>query len=386
MNGTIQTKAERLNYYAVLDYIDEATGERKRPWINTNIPIKGNNKRKAQDRLKEIMLEYEEKISQNVNLSNDILFVDYLQEWLENYKASIAEVTYDSYKRIINGQIIPFFKPKKLKVQEVTPLHIQQYITFKLKSISPNTIRKHLWNISKCLDSAVRLNIITTNPVKRVDMPKKIKYTGAKFYDERQIERLLDAITGDVLEHVIVVTLFYGLRRSEVCGLKWNAIDFDNNTITIQHTNVQMSSKMYKKDSTKTSSSHRTMPMPQMIKSIFKKIRQYQAQYKLLQPNDYIDEGYVFTHPDGRIITPNFVTRRFKRILANNNLPEIRFHDLRHSAASYLLFLGFGMKEIQSWLGHENISTTMDIYAHLDIRAKQGMANMLDEKFSAMGK
>ena len=132
---------------------------------------------------------------------------------------------------------------------------------------------------------------------------------------------------------------------------------------------------MYKKDSTKTSSSHRTMPMPQMIKNIFKKIWQSQVQCKLLQPNDYIDEGYVFAHPDGRIITPNFVTRRFKRILANNYLPEIRFHNLRHSAASYLLFLGFGMQEIQAWLGHENIATTNHIINSIFLYKTELMVN-----------
>ena len=85
-----------------------------------------------------------------------------------------------------------------------------------MKSISPNTIIKHLRNISKCLDSAVRQNIIAFNPVKRIDMPKKIKYTGAKRYNEQQIEQLLECSRGDILEIVILLTVFYGLRRSEV--------------------------------------------------------------------------------------------------------------------------------------------------------------------------
>ena len=385
MTASLQTKKGRPNYYIVLAYKDEKNGKNKTKWISTDIPTKGNNKRLTNEKLKEIMADYEGKLSQNVDLSNDILFTTYLKEWLENYKNSIAEVTHEGYRRIIYNQLIPFFEPKKLKVRDVTPMHIQQYITFKLKTVSPNTVRKHLWNISKCLDSAVRLNIIPDNPVKQIDMPKKVKYTGAQFYDEGQIAELLMAAKGDPLENIIIIALFYGLRRSEVMGLKWSAIDFNNNTISICHTNVQMASKMYRKDSTKNSSSYRTMPMPLFIKDILKSIRKMQAEYKLMQPNDYIDEGYVFTHPDGRIITPNYVTRHFKCLLKQNGLHEIRFHDLRHSSASYLLSLGFGMKEIQMWLGHENISTTMDVYAHLDIRAKQNMANTLNERFSAMG-
>jgi len=93
----------------------------------------------------------------------------------------------------------------------------------------------------------------------------------------------------------------------------------------------------------------------------------------------------IFTRADGNIITPNYVTKHFKWLLKQNDLPEIRFHDLRHSSASYLLSLGFGMKEIQAWLGHENISVTMDIYAHLDVGAKQGMADTLNKRFEIMG-
>jgi len=385
MTASLQIKKNRPNYYVVLAYKDEISGKNKTKWITTDIPVKGNNKRLATDKMKEILSEYEQKEQHNIDLSADILFTAYLREWLEGYKNSIDPVTYHTYRLIIHNQVMPFFEPKKLKLKDVTPLHIQQYINFKLEKMSPNTIRKHMWNISKCMDSAVRQNIIIFNPVKRVDMPKMVKYTGAKYYDEKQIGKLLDVAKGDPLESIIIVAVFYGLRRSEVCGLKWNALDFDNNTLTIQHTYVQIGSEMHKKDSTKTSSSHRTMPMPVAIKNIFVKLKKEQAKYKLLQPHDYVDEGYVFTRADGNIITPNYVTKHFKWLLKQNDLPEIRFHDLRHSSASYLLSLGFGMKEIQSWLGHENIGVTMDIYAHLDVSAKKNMADTLNERFEIMG-
>ena len=94
-------------------------------------------------------------------------------------------------------------------------LHVQQYVNFKLKTVSPNTVRKHLWNLSKCFDSAVKQNIIAFNPVKGIDMPKKIKYTGAKYYTEKQIDDLLAVIKGDIIEGVILVAIFYGMRRSD---------------------------------------------------------------------------------------------------------------------------------------------------------------------------
>ncbi|MDR1689639.1 MAG: site-specific integrase [Clostridiales bacterium] len=216
-------------------------------------------------------------------------------------------------------------------------------------------------------------------------MPKKIKYTGAKFYNERQIDELLEVVKNDILEGIILFGVFYGMRRAEIMGLKWSAISFENKTFTIQHTVVQNCNKIYHKDSTKNKSSYRTLPMPGIIIDMLKRIKRNQAQNKLLQPNDYVDDGYIFTRADGRLIMPNYVTKHFKDILIKNKLPIIRLHDLRHSAASYLLYLGFSMKEIQMWLGHGDIGTTMNIYGHLDIEAKRNIADTLNEKFKKFG-
>lgn len=202
-------------------------------------------------------------------------------------------------------------------------------------------------------------------------MPRKIKYTGAKFYNERQIDELLFVVKGDILEGIVLFAVFYGMRRSEILGLKWDAIDFENCTLEIKHTVVKGEKTLHKKDTTKNKSSHRTLPMPNIIIAMLKKIKAKQAQYKLLQPNDYIDEGYVFTREDGRLILPDYVTKHFKDILVKSELPIIRLHDLRHSSASYLLYLGFSMKEIQMWLGHGDIGTTMNLYAHVDMDSKR---------------
>jgi hypothetical protein len=128
MTATVQVKKDRPNYYILVRFQDEVTGKEHQKWITTDIPIKGNNKRKAEEKRKEILNEYE---SQEVNLGKDVLFTVFIEQWLENLKPSIEIVTYDTYRLIINNQIIPFFSPKKLKVNEITPLHIQQYVNFK---------------------------------------------------------------------------------------------------------------------------------------------------------------------------------------------------------------------------------------------------------------
>jgi len=224
------------------------------------------------------------------------------------------------------------------------------------------------------------------NPVKGIDMPKKVQYLGAKHYNEKQIDELLYAVNGDIIEGIVLFAVFYGLRRSEILGLKWNAVNFEDKVFTVQHTVVRVDKELHKKDSTKTKSSYRTMPMADIIIDMMTKIKTEQEQYKSLQPNDYIDEGYIFTHADGNLMLPNYVTKRFKQILERNKLDIIRFHDLRHSTASYLLYLGFSLKDIQVWLGHGDIGTTMNLYTHLDMEAKRVIADSLNEKFRGLGK
>jgi len=378
MTATLQIKKNRPNYYILIRYRDEVTGKERQKWETTDISVKGNNKRKAEARLKEVLTEYEQG---KVDIGKGVMFTVFIMEWLEILRPSIEAVTYDTYKLIIYNQIIPFYEPMKLKLKEVTPLHIQKYVNFKLKSVSPNTVRKHLWNLSKCFDSAIKQKLIVFNPVKGIDMPKKIKYTGAKYYNEQQIDELLEVVKGDILEGFILFAVFYGMRRSEVLGLKWSAINFGNKTFDVKHTVVRVDKVLHKKDSTKTNSSYRSLPMPDIIIDMLQELKAKQEQYRLLQPNDYVDEGYVFTREDGQLIPPNYVTKHFKDILAKNDLPIIRLHDLRHSTASYLLYLGFNMKEIQMWLGHGDIGTTMNLYAKLDMEAKRNIADMLNDKF-----
>jgi len=174
------------------------------------------------------------------------------------------------------------------------------------------------------------------------------------------------------------------VRRSEVLALKWDAVDFNNNTFDIRHTVVRVDKVLHKKDSAKNDSSYRTLPMPDIIVNLLYRVNATQEHYRRLQPNDYVDEGYVFTRANGQLILPNYVTKHFKTILTKNNLPIIRLHDLRHSTASYLLYLGFSMKEISVWLGHGDIGITMNLYTHLDMAAKRNIADTLSGKFQKL--
>ena len=253
----LHIKKGRPNYFAIIRYRDE-TGKERQKWETSDIPVKGNNKRKAEKWKDEVLAEFlNEKIGLGIDISNDEYFTDFLKTWLETLRITkkIQVTTHGSYTMTLNQHILPYFAPLRLKVNEVEPKHIQAYVNYKMQTLSPNTLKKHMANISACLKSAVRQNIIPYNPAERIEEIRKVKYTGAKFLNEGEIERILEHFKGDPLETAVLLALFYGLRRREVLGLKWDAVDFEKNTIAIKHTVVKVDKTVYRKDLTKNNSS-----------------------------------------------------------------------------------------------------------------------------------
>ena len=176
---------------------------------------------------------------------------------------------------------------------------------------------------------------------------------------------------------------FYGLRRSEAIGLKWDAIDFQNNTITIKHTVISccIDGKLVQeaRDTTKTKSSMRTLPLVPEFKERLLKQKAQQDEYRRVCGRSYNREylDYICVDEMGNLVTPQYVTDAFPKLLEKNGLRKIRFHDLRHSCASLLLSNGVPMKQIQEWLGHSDFSTTANVYAHLDYNSKRSSADAM---------
>jgi integrase len=182
---------------------------------------------------------------------------------------------------------------------------------------------------------------------------------------------------------LIKVTAFYGLRRSEVLGLKWDAIDFENNTITIKHivtsTTIDGKQTLVAADRAKTKSSLRTLPLLEGIKEELIAHREKQQRNKKLCGKSYNRkyEDYVFVNPIGDIYKPDTITANFKNILKANDMRIIRFHDLRHSCASLMFANDVPMKMIQEWLGHSDIGTTSNTYSHSEYKSKLRSAAVL---------
>ena len=305
-------------------------------------------------------------------------------------KPSVEPTTYAAYDLTIRKRLIPYFDKHfpKLLLRDVTAKHIQDYYTYELEElgVSANTVIHRHANIRKALQYAFKTDLIDSNPADKVQRPKKVKFETIP-YNGEELEELFAAVKGTDLELGVILAAFYGLRRSEVVGLKWDAIDFDRKVITIRHTVTQtiVDGKYVElaKDRTKTKSSHRSLPLVPPFEALLKELRKKQEEYMDLCGNSYCEDylDYVYVNAIGQRIKPGYLTQAFPEFLEKHGLRRIRFHDLRHSCATLLYANGVALKDIQEWLGHSDIGTTSNIYTHLDYNSKVASANKIPGYF-----
>ena len=389
---------EVKGYYHIVLNITGEDGKRKNPSKTTGLPVKGN-KKKAERMLREAIENKQQELDTVMtygevlaDAQRDILFTQFMKEWLAMMRGSVEISTYSTYARIINNEIVPYFDKNYpgLKLNAIMPKHIQDYYSYLMndRNLTANTAIHFHANIRKALQYAFQTNLISSNPADRIQRPKIMPYSGS-FYTEKEANQLLEAVKGDPIEFGVMMALYYGLRRSEVVGLKWSAIDFEQKKITINHvvlsTSVDGQWQLIAKDRAKNKSSRRSLPLIPLVEEYLLQMKAKQEKNRALCGSCYCGDylEYVYLNEIGELVKPDFLTLHLGLVLKKSNLRRIRFHDLRHSCASLLLANGISMKQIQEWLGHSNYSTTANIYAHLDSESKQVSANMIASIFGA---
>ena len=285
-------------------------------------------------------------------MSTTPYFTDFLRDWLKMTKTQVAVTTYSAYAKVMLNRIIPYFDEHHpfIRIDALTAKHIQDYYTYEMeiRHVSANTVKHRHANIHKALSYAYKMDIIQSNPADKVELPKIEKYSG-NVYNQKQIEELFNVFKGDPAEFGVVTAAFYGLRRSEVLGLKWDAVDFEKKTITINHTiqetNVDGKYQIVACDRTKTKSSCRTLPLVAPYEEILLRMKATQEENRQLCGSCYCKDylGYIYVNEIGEIIKPGYLTAHFAAVLKEHNMSTTNNRPFIGICLDLPVVYGFGL-------------------------------------------
>ena len=330
----------------------------------------------------DVICEEKEKELAFSSNAAELLFADFMEQWLDVIKKDVKTTTFGGYQMNVQAAIAPYFRARKIRLCELTADDINDFYDEQLERVKATSVHKYHANISKALKYAVKKNLITHSVMSKVTRPKAERFVG-KFLKQSEVINLFEAVKGHKLELGVILGAFYGLRRAEIVGLRWESINFESNTITIEHTvtvaNIDGKNVLIADDTVKTKASFRTLPMIPAFREKLLAVQAEQERNRKLCGKSYNKEesAYIYTDALGNRINPDYLTDAFPKFMEKNSFKRIRFHDLRHSCASLLLANGVPLKHIQEWLGHSDFAITANTYAHLDFNSKLASANAM---------
>lgn len=347
---------DRGIWYVRARVTNPATGEVTHKSKSTGLKISGNNKRKAEEVMREILAEWETAANTCVELGRNPKFGECVEKWLEKKALSIRPNTLHSYEVNANASIIPSLG--EICVKDLTRQHIQSYFNALKGKVSVSTMKKHKVVIRGTLEDAVLDGIVQVNVSDRVKLPKKKKFEGHALSEE-EVGELLSKIEQEKepIRAAITFALIYGMRRSEICGLRWQDVDLNAGILHIRNTYTEYSGIQLEEETTKSRASCREI---YLVGDTIPYLRDLRAKQQM---NGCLSDK-VCLHENGKTVRPEYLTRTIRAILVKYGIENVRLHDLRHTAAS-LLARRLPVKQVQAFLGHEDVSTTLNIYTHI---------------------
>lgn len=336
ISATIRAKG-RI-WHTVLSYVED--GKRIEKWKTTGLPL-ANNKRRAQEIANKRACKFRKLAEEKNRMESwgldtsvpDMLFSDLMQQWKLRKAPAISKSTLEGYEHILH-YADPFFRSRNITVQQVTPALIQRYLDSlqegRTKPLSGNTIKKHIVLLKSVFNEYIKDGTLVYNPVRRIAPPKIVPYQ-AQTYSASELNELFEALKGSSIEDIVRVTAFYGLRRSEVCGLRWQDVDFEQNTIYIRYkvleTRINGQSEVMQTNELKTESSRRAFALVPTIRELLLKRRQWTEENRRLWGDcyDHTYDEYIFTLADGSLLTPRAGQRSFSRLHRAARLQENSF-------------------------------------------------------------
>ena len=354
-------------YHVMISYYDN--GKRKQKSIATGLSVKGN-KHRAEQRRNELLSEWEQRLALN---NSDMLFTDFLMDWLEHHRSRITDASYSEYQKTINRVIVPYFESFEngLTLFDLQPSHIQNFYDYRMREhgTSARTIIKYHANIHRSLDYAVKMGHIATNPADKVELPKATEHR-ANFYTVDELKTLIEKSHGTVLEPVVRLAAWFGLRRGEIIGMRWSSIDFDKRILRVtgvirdKGVSSEKIQGMYFSETAKSKSAIRSFHMTDEMVAYFQNLKAQQDERRTLKLYNHTWDDFVCVRDNGDLLTLGYVTMYFPKLCESCGLRKLKLHELRHTNISLLLSQGASMKDCQSWAGHSNFSITANVYGH----------------------
>ncbi|MFC0906323.1 tyrosine-type recombinase/integrase [Clostridium sp. MT-14] len=386
MKGGVRKRGKTWSYYF---YIGEINGKKK-------MKEKSGFKSKpiAEKAMRDALYEYEHG---NYIEPKKIILTQFALEWLENYIKPLRKITtYNRYKELINKYLSPAIG--HINIVEIQPIHIEKMLLDikKENTIGSSTLQAIYTITNTIMNRALKLKLIRDNPCKYIERPKRSNYK-AEILDADEIPELYNVLNlsniYDYMFHIALrMTLELGLRRGELGGLEWKDINFKDNTISIRNNLIYTEGHVYLVDP-KTDKSIRVVYISDQNLDLLKQLQEKQSENKkkygkfYTEKNTFRDNSneydLVMVWQDGKYIHPMYYLNKLKKVLKKAKITKnVTFHNLRHTNATLLLQEGNDLKVIQERLGHKDISTTANIYSHVNKkmqkRATDSISKLID--------
>ena len=323
-------------------------------------------------------LERERELERKLAPAQELDLAHWLEYWMDSIvRPNRAETTVYAYQKIIDNHIDPALGTVPLK--RLTPKMVQEYYTEtqRANGLSSNTMRRHHDLLSSALRSAVRQDVIPASPMERVE-PPRVRTTGPYFYNNQELKLLYQKIEGNILELAVKLAGSLGMRREEICGLKWENVDLQRHLVLIREARTAYGATIVQKE-TKNRSSVRTLYLPDEVYLLLEQEQARQQQERCLQSPTYNPTDHVILDAKGVPYSPNALSLAFTRFVKKNDLPRLTFHGLRHTFATIASCQGASLFDIGKALGHSTPATTGRIYTHLVDRTHEELVQRVSD-------
>ncbi|MDE5578117.1 MAG: site-specific integrase [Oscillospiraceae bacterium] len=371
----------------------DGAGKRLKPYTMSYKPAPNMTARQIEKELNRQAVQFEEQCKNGMTgTAGNLRLSDFAGQYLDAMSGKLSPVVYNSYKKIIENTVLPALGHHK--IAEIHPVHVQEFVKILSaapmrkrdgslyedgRTVSTSTVKRKLAVLQSMLTFAVKLGYIPSNPAdtRRLTLPKQIQ-PEIQIFTKQEAAQILNCLQNEPLQFQALVQLaiFTGARQGELVGLKFSDVDFFNNKLTISRSAYKLKGEQVRTKAPK-SNKVRTVALNSSCVGLLKDLMKQHTEEAKRLGSQWRGENWVFTQWNGEIMHPQTPSRQFDKFLKRNNIEHRKFHSLRHTSATLLLYNGTDLKTVQERLGHADFTTT-NKYLHLVEQADVEAVNSLE--------